>query len=85
MNVSTAQLGIWTIARFAALAVIATETIFLYLRRRNAGIMVDAPASSRLYWAATPALLLAGLAFWCFVSVAQGAAASPVAAQLLTR
>lgn len=82
MDVSTAQLGIWTIARFAALAVIATEALFLYARRRDAATVPDAPASSRLYWAATPALLLAGLAFWCFVSVAQGAAVAPVVAQL---
>jgi hypothetical protein len=81
MDVSTAQLGIWTIARFAALAVIATEALFLYARRREPAT-VDAPASSRLFWAATPALLLAGLAFWCFVSVAQGNAAAPIVAQL---
>ena len=82
MDVSTAQLGILTIARFAALAVIATEAIFLYSRHRGAATVVDAPAASRLCWALTPALLLAGLAFWCFVSVAQGDAAAPVVAQL---
>lgn len=82
MDVSTAQLGIWTIARFAALAVVATEALFLYSRRRDAATAAEAPASSRLFWALTPALLLAGLAFWCFVSVAQGAASAPVVAQL---
>ncbi len=82
MDVSTAQLGVWTIARFAALAVIATEALFLYSRRRDAALVPEAPASSRLCWALTPALLLAGLAFWCFVSVAQGNAAAPFVAQL---
>ena len=82
MDVSTAQLGIWTIARFAALAVIATEALFLWSRLRQPAGAPEAPASSRLYWALTPALLLAGLSFWCFVSVAQGVAGSPLVAQL---
>lgn len=79
MEVSTAQLGIWTIARFAALAVIATEALFLYTRRAEPAGAPDDRPSTRLAWALTPALLLAGLAFWCFVSVAQ---AVPVFAQL---
>ena len=33
----TATLGIWTIARFAALAVLATEALFLYTRSKEAG------------------------------------------------
>ena len=33
----TATLGIWTIARFAALAVLATEALFLYARRAELG------------------------------------------------
>ena len=80
MDVSTAQLGIWTITRFAALAVIASEALFLYSRRRDPATLPEVPASSRFFWALTPALLLAGLAFWCFVSVAQGIAFAPVPA-----
>ena len=81
MEVPTAQLGIWTIARFAALAVIATEALFLYSRRRDAP-GPDAPATTRLFWSITPALLLAGLAFWCFISVAQGQSPLPAVAQV---
>ena len=61
----TATLGIWTIARFAALAVLATEALFLYTRRREPR---EAPPS-RVFWALTPALLLAGLCFWCSNSI----------------
>ena len=81
MDPSTAQLGTWTIARFAALAVVATEALFLWTRRRAPAGAPVAPATSRLVWSLTPALLLAGLAFWCFVSVAQGGAA-PALVQL---
>jgi hypothetical protein len=63
---ATATLGIWTIARFAALAVLATEAMFLFVRRRDAR---DGPAGSRFFWALTPALLLAGLCLWCTASV----------------
>jgi hypothetical protein len=75
----TATLGIWTIARFAALAVVATEALFLFLRRRD-----NSPQGpSRVFWALTPAVLLAGLCFWCsnFV-VAARRPPSPVVAQL---
>ena len=81
MDPSTAQLGTWTIARFAALAVVATEALFLWSRRSEPAGALAAPATSRFVWSITPALLLAGLAFWCFVSVAQGGAA-PALAQL---
>jgi hypothetical protein len=62
----TATLGIWTIARFAALAVLATEALFIYARRRDP----QSYGPSRVFWALTPAALLAGLCFWCtaFVS-----------------
>ena len=80
----TATLGIWTIARFAALAVLATEALFLYARRRDAR-EAPGPAGSRLFWALTPAALLLGLCFWCTVFVSAGRSApgpSPAVAQL---
>jgi len=64
----TATLGIWTIARFAALAVLATEALFLYARRRDPQA-VRAPPGARILWALTPAVILLGLCFWCTVSV----------------
>jgi hypothetical protein len=36
-SAETATLGIWTIARFAALAVLATEASFLYMRMKEGG------------------------------------------------
>ncbi|MGZ6125594.1 MAG: hypothetical protein ACXWLR_11580 [Myxococcales bacterium] len=63
----TATLGIWTIARFAALAVLATEALFLYTRRREQ--VAQGPAGSRFFWALTPAVLLAGLCLWCTIFV----------------
>lgn len=80
----TATLGIWTIARFAALAVLATEALFLYARRRDPH-PVRGPLGSRIFWALTPAVLLLGLCFWCtiFVSAARSAGGpSPAVAQL---
>jgi hypothetical protein len=73
----TATLGIWTIARFAALAVLATEAIFLWTRRDAA----QGPAGSRFFWALTPAVLLAGLCFWCsnYIAAARPAPKSVVA------
>jgi hypothetical protein len=61
----TATLGIWTIARFAALAVLATEALFLYTRPSEQ----PAYAGPRFFWALTPAVLLAGLCFWCTIFV----------------
>ena len=81
---ATATLGIWTIARFAALAVLATEALFLRARLRDPQ-NVRGPAASRFFWALTPAVLLLGLCFWCtvFVSAERGTAgASPAVAQL---
>ena len=80
----TATLGIWTIARFAALAVLATEALFMYARRRDAQV-ARGPAGARLFWALTPAVLLLGLCFWCsaFVSAARSAKGpAPAVAQL---
>ena len=72
----TATLGIWTIARFAALAVLATEALFLYTRPKDEGH--DGPlrggdhvpqTPSRVFWALTPAVILAGLCFWSTIFV----------------
>ena len=71
----TATLGIWTIARFAALAVLATEALFLYSRKSEWGHDAPlrggdhVPRTSRIFWALTPAVILLGLCFWCTVSV----------------
>jgi hypothetical protein len=75
----TATLAIWTIARFAALAVLVTEASFFLLRRRDP----QPRPPSRVFWALTPALILAGLCFWCAVSVsARNAPAISAVAQL---
>ncbi|HZR06993.1 MAG TPA: hypothetical protein VFA79_00325 [Myxococcales bacterium] len=75
----TATLAIWTIARFAALAVLATEASFFLLRRRDP----QPRPPSRVFWALTPALILAGLCFWCSLAVsARAPAASSQIAQL---
>jgi len=79
-SAATATLAIWTIARFAALAVLATEASFFLARR---GDPSPRPAS-RIFWALTPALILAGLCFWCSaaVSARQAPAAISTVAQL---
>jgi hypothetical protein len=79
-STETATLGIWTIARFAALAVLATEALFFYARRREP----RHASPSRLAWTLTPALLLAGLCLWCtaFVASSRRAEVAPAVAQL---
>jgi hypothetical protein len=87
-----ATLGVWTIARFAALAVLATEALFLYARRKEGGHDArlrrgdHVPGSgARIFWALTPAALLLGLCFWCSVYVSGGRSATglaPAVAQL---
>jgi hypothetical protein len=79
-STETATLGIWTIARFAALAVLATEALFFYARRREP----RHAAPSRLAWTLTPALLLAALFVWCtaFVASSRRAEVAPAVAQL---
>jgi hypothetical protein len=72
----TATLAIWTIARFAALAVLATEAMFFYARRRDP----QPRPPSHVFWALTPALLLAGLCLWCTVSIADRATPSNASA-----
>jgi len=76
----TAALGLWTIARFSALAVLATEALFLFVRRREP--QSDGPG--RVLWALTPALILAGLCLWCttFVASARGSQRPAAVAQL---
>ena len=74
---ATAPIVLWTLMRAAALAVLITEALFLWSRRRDPEPEVSrAQAASRFFWAATPAILLVGLAFWCLASVAPGGARS---------
>jgi heme/copper-type cytochrome/quinol oxidase subunit 2 len=62
----TAAILLWTVLRGAALAVLATEAIFLAMRLRETQEKTPAQtAASRIFWALTPAVVLAGLAFWC--------------------
>jgi len=77
----TATLAIWTIARFAALAVLATEAIFFLARRRDAS---PRPVS-RVFWALTPAVILAGLCLWCSAAVSARRASSLSAVAQLAR
>jgi len=62
----TAAILLWTVLRGAAVAVLATEAIFLAMRLRETQERTSArQAASRIFWALTPAVLLAGLALWC--------------------
>ena len=71
----TSAILLWTVLRGAALAVLATEAIFLAMRSREAQPGTTAQkAASRIFWALTPAVLLAGLAFWCAASLSAGPA-----------
>jgi len=65
---ATAHLLFWTILRLAALAVVATEGLFLLRRAR---MPIEGGPGSRLVWSATPALILSGLAFWCSFAIPQ--------------
>jgi heme/copper-type cytochrome/quinol oxidase subunit 2 len=80
----SATLLLWTLMRAAALVVLATETIFLWMRRREPEpAMTPGQAAARLFWAATPAVLLAGLALWTLSAVVtSGASNVPAIAQL---
>jgi hypothetical protein len=70
----TASLLLWTLMRGAALAVLATEAIFLWSRRGEPQLALSpAQAAARLFWAATPAVLLVGLALWCLSTVVTSA------------
>ena len=69
----TAAILLWTVLRGAALAVLATEAIFLAMRLRESQEKTSAlQAASRIFWALTPAVLLAGLAFWCAATLSGG-------------
>jgi heme/copper-type cytochrome/quinol oxidase subunit 2 len=81
----TAAIALWTMMRAAALIVLATEGLFLWTRRREPAIVHTRGQSfARLFWAATPAILLAGLALWCAAALAQPDAAARLA-QLSSR
>jgi hypothetical protein len=62
--------AVLTIARAVGLAVLATEALFLWSRRGESALSPQPPFFSRLFWAATPAAVLASLALWCLSSVA---------------
>jgi len=79
----TAPILLWTLMRGAAVAVLATEAIFLWTRRREP-VPSAAQAAGRLFWAATPAILLAGLALWCLASIS-ASTAGPTVAQFVPR
>jgi len=69
----TAAILLWTVLRGAALAVLATEGLFLAMRLRETQEKTSAlQAASRIFWALTPAVLLAGLAFWCAATLSAG-------------
>jgi hypothetical protein len=62
----TAAILLWTVLRGAAVAVLASEAIFLAMRLRETQEKTSPlQAASRIFWALTPAVLLAGLALWC--------------------
>jgi hypothetical protein len=71
--------------RGAALSVLATEALFLWTRRRDpAPAGTAAQSLARVFWAATPAVLLAGLALWCLAALGDAQAARHLA-QLTSR
>ena len=81
----TASIVLWTMMRAAALLVLATEALFLWTRRREPEFANTRGQSfARLFWAATPAIVLAGLALWCAAALAQPDAAAQLA-QLSSR
>ena len=52
---------------------LATEGLFLAMRLRETQEKTSAlQAASRIFWALTPAVLLAGLAFWCAATLSAG-------------
>ncbi|HTO98478.1 MAG TPA: hypothetical protein VMK66_15625 [Myxococcales bacterium] len=77
-STASATLAIWTIARFAALAVLGTEVAFFLVRRRDPSPRPPA----HVFWALTPAVILLGLCFWCASAVSGRAAPYPAVAQL---
>ena len=73
----------WTITRLLALAVLATEALFLV--RRSRATSPEGTPASRFVWVATPAVLLAGLSLWClFALPSPRGSAAPAAQASLT-
>ena len=81
----TAPILLWTLMRGAALAVLATEAVFLWTRRRETEPITAGQAAARLFWASTPAILLAGLALWCLSSIAASAQTQGIAQLIVPR
>ena len=80
-----AAILLWTVLRGAALAVLATEAVFLAMRLRDTPERTPAvQAASRIFWALTPAVLLAGLAFWCAATLSGSASGPPPSIASLT-
>lgn len=80
-----AAILLWTVLRGAALAVLATEAVFLAMRLRETPERTPAvQAASRIFWALTPAVLLAGLAFWCAATVSGSPSGPPPSIASLT-
>ncbi|HZX66461.1 MAG TPA: hypothetical protein VFE76_13740 [Myxococcales bacterium] len=80
-----AAILLWTVLRGAALAVLATEAVFLAMRLRETPERTPAvQAASRIFWALTPALLLAGLAFWCAATLSGSPSGPPPSIASLT-
>jgi hypothetical protein len=77
-SLHTSTLAIWTIARAAAVAVLATEALFLWARRRDTAVQ----GPSRVAWALIPALMLAGLCLWSSASIEARRTAIPQAVAL---
>ena len=71
---ATSLVLFWTITRAVALAVLATEAVFLLRRART--VQPEATGTSRFVWSATPALVLAGLALWCLAALPSPRASS---------
>jgi hypothetical protein len=81
-----AAILLWTVLRGAALAVLATEAVFLAMRLRETPERTSAlQNASRIFWALTPAVLLAGLAFWCAATVSGSPVGPPPSIASLTR
>jgi len=80
-----AAILLWTVLRGAALLVLATEAVFLAMRLRETPERSSAvQAPSRIFWALTPALLLAGLAFWCAATLSGSPSGPPPSIASLT-
>ena len=80
-----AAILLWTVLRGAALVVLATEAVFLAMRLRETPEATSGRRSaSRIFWALTPAVLLAGLAFWCAATLSGSPVGPPPSIASLT-